>query len=174
MSRADVQVEPAQDTDHAAIWAVLKPVIRAGETYPLPRDWGKNQALAYWFSASHRVYVARLDGRLVGTYYLRNNQSAGGDHVANAGYMTDPSARGRGVATAMCEHSLAAAARLGFTAMQFNFVIANNQAAVALWTRLGFATVGRLPAAYRHPRLGLVDALVMHRFLDSEAGHSGS
>lgn len=53
----------------------------------------------------------------------------------------------------------------GFTAMQFNFVVASNTRAVALWRSLDFAEVGRLPEAFRHPSLGLVDALVMHRRL---------
>ena len=35
----------ARDAD--AIWAILEPVIRAGETYPLPRDMDRESALAY-------------------------------------------------------------------------------------------------------------------------------
>ncbi|MEM8783279.1 MAG: N-acetyltransferase [Planctomycetota bacterium] len=169
MPGSDLRIDPAEDADRPAIWGILEPVIREGETYPLPRDWAEDEALAYWFSALHAVFVARAAGRVVGTYYLRENQSGGGDHVANAGYVTGPAARGRGVATAMCRHSLAEASRHGFTAMQFNFVIASNQAAVALWTGLGFTTIGRLPAVFRHPRLGATDALVMHRFLEANA-----
>ncbi|MGB8181510.1 MAG: GNAT family N-acetyltransferase, partial [Stellaceae bacterium] len=71
----------------------------------------------------------------------------------------------RGVARAMCVHSLDAARARGFCAMQFNFVVATNERAIELWERCGFAMVGRLPNAFRHPRLGLVDALVMYRAL---------
>jgi ribosomal protein S18 acetylase RimI-like enzyme len=49
--------------------------------------------------------------------------------------------------------------------MQFNFVVATNDPAVALWKSLGFDVVGRLPGAFRHPKQGPVDALVMHRAL---------
>lgn len=79
--------------------------------------------------------------------------------------MTAPAAAGRGIASAMCRHSLDAARARGFRAMQFNFVVGSNERAVRLWQRHGFAVVGRLPQAFAHPRLGLVDALVMHRLL---------
>ena len=112
-----------------------------------------------------RAFVAEADGRVVGTYFLRSNQLGGGDHVANAAYATDPSQRGRGIARRMAEHSLEAAQARGFLAMQFNFVVSSNDSAVHLWQSLGFEVVGRLPGAFRHPRLGVVDALVMSRRL---------
>jgi ribosomal protein S18 acetylase RimI-like enzyme len=111
------------------------------------------------------VFVAEVGDSLVGTYYLRPNARGGGSHVANCGYMTAPAARGKGVARAMCLHSLAHAKARGFHAMQFNFVVASNAAAIALWTDLGFSEIGRLPQAFRHPTLGLIDALVMYRLL---------
>jgi ribosomal protein S18 acetylase RimI-like enzyme len=86
--------------------------------------------------------------------------------VANCGYMVDRAASGRGVGEALCRHSLAEASRLGFRAMQFNFVVSTNTRAVELWQRCGFAIVGTLPEAFCHPRLGLVDAYVMYRRLD--------
>jgi ribosomal protein S18 acetylase RimI-like enzyme len=65
----------------------------------------------------------------------------------------------------MCLHSLDHARAQGFLAMQFNFVVSSNTRAVKLWQSLGFVIVGRLPQAFRHLRLGLVDALVMYRKL---------
>ncbi len=158
-------VRPATDADAEPIWQIIEPVIRAGETYALPRDMRRADALAYWRAPAHAVFVAEADGAVLGTYYLRRNQAGGGDHVANCGYMTAPEARGRGIARAMAQHSLDEARRRGFTAMQFNFVVASNEPAVRLWRDLGFAEAGRLPQAFRHPRLGLVDALVMCRML---------
>jgi ribosomal protein S18 acetylase RimI-like enzyme len=111
------------------------------------------------------VFVAAEAGEIVGTYYLRANQSGGGAHVANCGYMTAPRATGRGVASAMCAHSLDEARRRGFRAVQFNFVLASNERAVRLWQKFGMAVIGRIPRAFDHPRLGLVDALVMWREL---------
>ncbi len=158
-------IRPATPADDDAIWAILEPTFRAGETYPIPRDVSRADALAYWRSPGHTVFVAEQDGKIAGTYYLRANNRGGGAHVANCGYMVAAAASGRGVARAMCEHSLGIAHERGFTAMQFNFVVASNERAVRLWQASGFAIVGRLPQAFRHPRLGLVDALVMVRAL---------
>ena len=169
---ANVVIRPAAPADNDAIWAILEPTFRAGETYPIPRDIGRADALAYWRAAGHEVFVAEAEGHVLGTYYLRANNRGGGAHVANCGYMVAPEAGGRGVARAMCQDSLERARRRGFRAMQFNFVIASNERAVHLWQSCGFSVVGRLPEAFAHPRLGLVDALVMVRNLSAAGGTS--
>jgi L-amino acid N-acyltransferase YncA len=158
-------IRPADSSDDDAIWSILEPTIRTAETYTLPQDMDREQALAYWFSSGHTVFVAEEGGQVLGTYYLRANQRGGGSHVGNCGYMTASRASGRGVAKAMCAHSLEYARSLGFCAMQFNFVVSSNLPAIHLWQKLGFATVGRLPGAFLHPSLGYVDALVMYRAL---------
>jgi GNAT superfamily N-acetyltransferase len=160
---ACVLIRHAKTEDHGAIWRILEPVIRAGETYPLPRDMTQADAIAYWMASEHETFVAEEDGRLVGTYYLRANQLGGGGHVANCGYVTAADATGRGVARRMCEHSLQRARDHGYLAMQFNFVVSTNERAIRLWHAMGFETVGRLPLAFKHPRQGHVDALVMFR-----------
>lgn len=158
-------IRPARSDDHDAIWAILEPVIRAGDTYPLPRDLGREDALAYWLADEHDVFVAEEGDAVLGTYYLRANQRGGGAHVANCGYMTAPETRGRGVASAMCGHSLERARQRGFKAMQFNFVVSSNERAVRLWQRNGFQIVGTLPKVFRHPERGYTDAYVMYREL---------
>ena len=158
-------IRPAKPGDDDALWAILEPTLRAGETYPIPREVSRADALAYWRTSGHSVFVAEQGGAVVGTYYLRANNKGGGAHVANCGYVVAPAAMRRGVARAMCAHSLDEACKRGFAAMQFNFVIASNIRAVALWQSMGFDIVGRLPGAFRRPRLGPVDALVMFRTL---------
>jgi ribosomal protein S18 acetylase RimI-like enzyme len=164
-SNGDLRIRPAAEQDAHGIWRAIEPTIRAGETYPLARDLTKADAMAYWHSPQHEVFVAEREGLIVGTYYLRANNQGGGAHVANCGYIVAPEAMQRGVARAMCAHSMERARIRGFRAMQFNFVVAGNERAVRLWQGCGFAIVGRLPGAFEHPRLGLVDALVMHRML---------
>ena len=158
-----MMIRAATQRDDDAIWTVLEPILRAGETYALPRDWSREAMLAYWRSADHEVFVAEDGGAIVGTYFLCANHLGGGAHVANAGYATAVAAQGKGIARAMCEHSIAHARERGFRAMQFNFVIASNTRAVALWQRMGFSIVGTLPGAFAHPTLGYVDAFVMYR-----------
>ncbi len=160
-----MDIRPATPQDDDAIWAILEPVFAAGETYCLPRDIDRAGALDYWAGGSHAVFVAADGGRVLGTYFLCPNQRGGGAHVANAGFATAPEARGRGVARAMLAHALEIAPAREFRAMQFNFVVATNTRAIALWQAAGFETVGRLPGAFAHPTAGEVDALVMYRRL---------
>jgi ribosomal protein S18 acetylase RimI-like enzyme len=160
-----VHIRPVTDRDDDALWAVLEPTIRAGETYALPRDMPRSDALAFWRAPGNDVFVADDDGAIVGSYFLRANQRGGGRHVANCGYMTAPSAAGRGIGHALCLHSIEHGRARGFRAMQFNIVVSTNLRAIQLWQRCGFDTVGRLPLAFEHPTAGFVDALVMYRAL---------
>lgn len=164
-----MEIRPAADGDREAIWGILETTIRAGETYALPREMTKEEALRYWFAPGNRVFVADEEGRMAGTYILRTNQPGGGAHVCNCGYMTATWAQGRGIARSMCEHSLGTARASGYRAMQFNFVVSSTARAVKLWERMGFQIVGRLPGAYAHPGLGFVDVFVMFQSLDSSA-----
>jgi len=161
--RQMISVRAATPADADAVWPILEPVIRAGETYTLPRELTRDAALAWWFAPGHEVFLAEENAEAVGTYFLRANQQGGGSHVANCGYITAPRASGRGVARAMCAHSLDRARARGFRSMQFNFVVSTNERAVRLWQSFGFEIVGRLPGAFQHPTAGYVDAFVMSR-----------
>jgi ribosomal protein S18 acetylase RimI-like enzyme len=158
-------IRSAKPDDADAIWRVIEPVLRAGETYAFDRDWPSQDALAYWMGDDKSCFVAEVDGEVLGTYYLRTNYGGGGAHVCNCGYMVAAEARGQGLASAMCQHSLEEARRQGFRAMQFNFVVSTNEGAIRLWQRHGFTIVGTQPKAFDHPTKGLVDAYVMHREL---------
>jgi ribosomal protein S18 acetylase RimI-like enzyme len=165
MTTYDVSVRPALPADAESVWQILAPTIRSGETTALAPDMTRDDALAFWFSPGHEVFVAEQAGAMVGTYFLRANQTGGGAHVATCTYVVSPSATGRGIAQLMCEHSLERARARGFLAMQFNFELSSNERRVKLWERAGFRIVGRLPEAFQHPSLGLIDALVMYRAL---------
>jgi ribosomal protein S18 acetylase RimI-like enzyme len=160
-----VRIRRAETSDHAAILAIIVPTIREGGTYALDAEMSEADALAYWLAPEKEAFVAEEDGVVLGTYYLRANQAGGGRHVCNCGYMTSAAAVGRGIARRMCEHSLEHARSRGYRAMQFNFVVSNNERAVRLWQSQGFEIVGRLPLAFRHPTAGYVDALVMYQQL---------
>lgn len=161
-----MNIRAASATDFEQIWPIFHEIVAAGDTYGYPRETTREQALAIWVGAPRKTFVVEEDGRVLGTYFIKTNQQGPGDHVCNCGYMVSASARGRGLATAMCEHSQQIARELGYRAMQFNFVAASNSRAIALWNTLGFATVGRLPQAFRHPSLGYIDALVMYKWLE--------
>jgi ribosomal protein S18 acetylase RimI-like enzyme len=148
-----------------AVWQIIEPVFRAGETCAYPPDISESDAHKSWIEAHPAVYVAKSDDSILGTYYLKPNQPGLGSHVCNAGYIVGEKARGQGVATFMCQHSQDEARRMGFRAMQFNIVVSTNESAVRLWQKLGFEIVGRLPDAFNHSKLGFVDAFVMYKHL---------
>jgi ribosomal protein S18 acetylase RimI-like enzyme len=184
-----LRIRSAADSDRDAIWNIFHEVVTAGDTYAFDPGMSREEALAYWIGSGMHAYVAEQraesaggavssrgtatpsppvsvkDRPIVGTYILRANQAGPGSHVANAAYMVAPDARGLGVGRNMAEHSLSEARRLGFRAMQFNFVVSTNASAIHLWQQLGFKIVGTLPGAFRHPRAGYVDVYVMFRSL---------
>jgi ribosomal protein S18 acetylase RimI-like enzyme len=160
-----LQIRRARKKDHESIWQIFQAVVARGDTYVFDPHISRTKALGYWFGQEKRCYVAVSDDGIVGTYILTANQPALGSHVANAGFMVAPSAQGRGIGRAMGEHCLREAKRLGFRAMQFNFVVSTNETALHLWEDLGFRIVGRLPDAFRHSARGFVDVYVMYRQL---------
>jgi ribosomal protein S18 acetylase RimI-like enzyme len=160
-----MQIRPATEADWPHLWAIIEPIMRDGETFALPRDGDEAVARAYFASPEKVNFVAEADGVVLGASYVRANQQGGGSHIANCGYMTAPAARGRGVARALCAHSIDYCRAQGFKGIQFNFVVSTNEAAVHLWQSLGFDILARLPKAFHHPVLGYVDSLLMFRAL---------
>lgn len=163
-----VVIRTAGARDHDAIWSILEPVYRAGETYCIDSDISRDAALADWFAAPFTAFVAERDGVVLGTSHVGRNRPGGASHVANASFATAPAARGQGVARALVTHAKDWARAQGFRAMQFNFVVASNDDAVHSWKKAGFEVVGTLPDAFLHPRLGYVDALVMYTDLTKD------
>jgi ribosomal protein S18 acetylase RimI-like enzyme len=163
-----ITIRKLEEPDWTEVWKVIEPVFRAGETYTFAPEITEEEARRAWVESPTATYVAQAGGgEVLGTYFIKPNQGGGGSHVCNCGYVVGENVRGRGVASLMCEHSQREATRLGFRAMQFNFVVSTNESAVRLWQRLGFKIVGQLPEAFRHPKLGFVDAFVMFKRLET-------
>jgi L-amino acid N-acyltransferase YncA len=162
---AVLTIRAAKETDRDVIWEIFHATVAPGDAFVYDPNTPCEEAMAYWFAKGTRTYAAEQDGKIVGSYILRANRPGLGDHVANAGFMVAPEARGLGVGRAMGEHALTEARQLGYRAMQFNFVISTNESAVRLWQQLGFKIVGTLPGVFRHARKGFVDAYVMFRLL---------
>jgi L-amino acid N-acyltransferase YncA len=158
-------IRAATDADRDPIWEIFHATVAPADAFVYDPNTPREEGEAYWFAKGTRTYVAEQNGIVAGSYILRANRPGLGDHVANAGFMVAPEGRGLGVGRAMGEHALAEARRLGYRAMQFNFVISTNESAVHLWQQLGFEIVGTLPGAFRHARKGFVDAYVMFRNL---------
>ena len=160
-----IELRKATDNDKPAIWKIIKAVIAGGDTYVFSPNAGEDEMMAYWFTADKHNYVAVVDGEVAGTFWLRPNQPGLGAHVANAAYMVSPDAGGKGIGRRMAEYSLDEARKLGFSAMQFNFVVKSNTVAVKLWKSVGFEIIGEIPDAFDHAENGLTNAYIMYRKL---------
>jgi len=161
-----MNIRPALESDIATMWPIFKKVVTSGTTYVFAPDSSYQDAFTYWFAPEVTSFVAEDDGQVVGMYKLIANQRDLGSHVANASFMVSPEHSGKGTGQELGRHCLREAKRAGYLAIQFNFVVSTNQAAVSLWQKLGFSIVGTIPKAFQHKSLGYVDAYVMHRFLD--------
>lgn len=162
-----MNIRPMLAEDFALFWPTFQSIIQAQESYAYDPQLNQDQARDLWCALPQETWLAEADGVLLGSYFIKPNAAGPGGHVCNCGYMVAPAARGKGVAAALCAHSQQRGQELGFLAMQFNAVVASNAVAVALWKKLGFAEVGRVPGAYRHATLGLVDCLIMHKWLQA-------
>ena len=162
--QAAINIRPFVESAWLPTWRIIEPVFRAGETYTFSPDITEDEAHKAWVEVPSATFVA-VDSKdeLFGTYFIKPNQPGLGSHVCNCGYIVSRHARKKGVASAMCEHSQREAIRRGFRAMQYNFVVSTNEGAVRLWKKHGFEIVGALPKAFRHPKLGFVDAFVMYK-----------
>lgn len=160
-----LEIRKAAEADKPQIWEIIKAVISTGDTYIFYSNTPKEKMLAYWFAEDKTTFAALADDKIVGTFFLKANQPDLGSHVANAGYMVAPEAKGMRVGRTMAEFSLEEARKLGYKAMQFNFVVKSNEIAVKLWQSLGFEIIGEIPEAFQHKENGLTNALIMYRKL---------
>jgi len=163
--RRALPIRPASTDDFPAMLRIFRRVAESGDTCVHSTAMRVANAHAYWFREPVATYVAEMDGEIVGMYRIVENQPSRGSHVASASIIVDPAFRRQRLGRALGQHCLAIAKKDRFLAMQFNMVAGTNTAAIALLKKLGFAIVGRLPNPFRHARLGLVDAYVMHRSL---------
>jgi L-amino acid N-acyltransferase YncA len=167
-----MQIRDARPEDWPAVWAFAAPIVASGEHFVWEADTPQERLRAYWIEkeAPASALVAVIedeagDGRVAGIAEIHPNQPGRGSHIANAGFMVDPSVRGKGIGRALGEAAIARARADGFTAMQFNAVVATNTRAVDLWHSLGFRTLAVLPETFRHPAQGMVGMHLMFREL---------
>jgi L-amino acid N-acyltransferase YncA len=166
-----MQVREFRASDWPQVWAIIREVVQARETFPYDPGLSEDQARAIWIEAPPGRTVVAADGdRVLGTAKMGANRGGPGAHISTASFMVAAAERGRGAGTALCRDALAWAEAQGYAGMQFNAVVETNRAAVALYERLGFEVLGTVPRAFEHPELGRVGLHLMYR----EFGTAGS
>ena len=161
-----MKIRKATDEDQKAVWVIFSAVIKTGDTYVFDPGTPKEDLKKLWFADSMKTFVAEEDGIILGTYFIKPNQIGLGDHIANCGYMVNPTAQGKGIGKRLCEHSLQTAKEEGYKGMQFNIVVSTNTGAVKLWEKFGFTIIGTTPKGFRHLKLGFVDTYMMFKSLE--------
>jgi GNAT superfamily N-acetyltransferase len=136
-------LEPA---DHGALFAEFSRIVAAGEGWPESGSYTREEFRRTWLEIPTEVTVAIVDGRLAGAYLVKPNFVGRGSHIANCGYFVAREWRGIGLGRRLVEHSIERARALGFDAIMFNLVFESNPAR-ALYERLGWREIGRIPAA---------------------------
>ena len=161
-----ITIRRFEEDDWEAVWRIIKPVFRAGETYAFSSGISEEEAHRVWVKYPAATYIAvDHESTIIGTYYLKPNQPGSGSHICNCGYIVAEDARRQGIAGRMCDHSQGEAIAQGFLAMQFNLVVSTNQDAIHLWKKKGFSIIGTIPKAFNHPKQGFVDAFIMYKQL---------
>jgi ribosomal protein S18 acetylase RimI-like enzyme len=161
-----ITIRKFDEKDWASVWKMIEPVFRAGDTYPFPTNISEDEAYQAWITVPTATFVAEDESKgILGTYYIKPNQPGQGSHICNCGYIVLESARGKGIASQMCDHSQEEALSQGFSAMQYNLVVSTNESAVHLWKKKGFEVIGTIPEAYNQQTIGFVDAFIMYKKL---------
>ena len=161
----NITIRDASDQDFDQIWDIFHNVVATGDTYAYAPETTKEQAYCYWMPPHKRTYVATIHEKVVGTYFIKENQPGLGSHIANAAYMVHPEQHSKGIGLSMALHSITEASSQGYSAMQFNLVVSTNEPAVNLWKKMEFKIIGKTPNGFKHASSGLVDTYILHRFL---------
>ncbi len=155
----------ASDKDRSLIIDIFEVIIRKGGTYVQSENTPRKELEDYWYQPAHHVYTALLEDEIVGSFWLCENHPDHGAHIANAAYIISPDSSGKGIGRNMAKFSLNEAKNLGFHAIQFNYVIASNIAAVNLWKKVGFEIIGTIPKGFKDVKFDYSDVYIMHKAL---------
>jgi L-amino acid N-acyltransferase YncA len=166
MKQTSVIIRAANKADIDSIWALWKAVVDQKIYFPYDDTYSRSQMEETWINLNNPMYVATLNDQVVGAYILRPNQPGYGKHIANAAYMVDAQARGHGIGTLLCAHSIQTAKALQYRGMQFNLVVSTNEQGVRAWKANGFEIIGTVPGGFYHVEKGYVDAYIFFKDLN--------
>jgi L-amino acid N-acyltransferase YncA len=167
LNTSEMLICRATQEDSEQIWSIFQEVISTGDKYPFPPETSKEFCDSYFLNPQAISFVIKHDQRVFGCYKVVPNQCGLASHVANATYMVAPGLQGKGIGAILVKHSLQEALKAGYEAMQFNFVVSTNTAAIHLYKKLGFTIIGTVPNAFNNLKLQKkVDVYIMHRMLD--------
>ena len=150
-SRISVKAYPdCGKSERMAAVSIWNSVVEAGLAFPQTERLTPRSAKAFFASQSFSgVAFDSQSKRIVGVYILHPNNVGRCGHICNASYAVDERIRGRGYGEQLVCHSMQKGKALGFSILQFNAVVATNQAALRLYEKLGFTRLGIIPKGFQ-------------------------
>jgi len=143
-----IELRPIKKGDLSQAAAIWNDVVAAGDSFP--GDQLLSEAEAWdMFCAQTETVCAAAGGEVLGVYILHPNNIGRCAHIANASYAVKADARGQGIGRMLVEDCLMRAKENGFRGLQFNAVVVDNTAAIALYLKLGFKILGTVTGGYR-------------------------
>jgi L-amino acid N-acyltransferase YncA len=162
MSEASLVIRSIEDRDWEQVYEIFSSIVAEGDTYAYREGLSSHAARALWVEGPPSATIVALrDNVIVGTAKFGANRPGRGAHVATASFMVDAGARSTGVGRALCEYAVTWAKEKGYAGMQFNAVASSNIHAIALYTQLGFVTIGTVPGAFDSATFGRVGLDIM-------------
>lgn len=152
---------PYREDDLPAMAEIWNEVVEAGNAFPQTEPMTLEEARIFFAEQSHTA-VATVGGRIRGLYILHPNNIGRCGHVANASFAVAGASRGEGIGRLLVEDCLRQAAACGFRGLQFNAVVASNEAAQHLYESMGFTKVGMIPGGFINGLGGYEDMFIYY------------
>jgi RimJ/RimL family protein N-acetyltransferase len=164
-----LNVRPAEPGDAARLVDLAREVGAEEEGWLITggewRSPGEERRYLRWLRhhSDAAVFVAEENGAIVGRLSIARDAHPASEHVADLGLMVAREFRRRGIGMALMEEAERWARGLGVRKLELH-VFPHNEAAIALYKRLGYEEEGFRRRHYRR-RGELLDAILMAKEL---------
>ncbi len=154
----DIRIRELTEADLEDAVKIWNSVVEDGVAFPqtelLTPETGKDFFAGQSYTGvAYRMaecIPAHADGRheIVGLYILHPNNVGRCGHICNASYAVRKDCRGQHIGEALVRDCMNKAKKLDFRILQFNAVVRGNEAALALYRKLGFIQLGSIPNGF--------------------------
>lgn len=143
-----MKIRKYNEKDIPSMIRIWNEVVEEGVAFP-QEEYLNEVSGKEFFAVQSYCGVAEDNDSIVGLYILHPNYTGRLGSISNASYAVDSDCRGRHIGEKLVLDCLIQAKKLGFSILQFNAVVENNNHARHLYERLGFVQIGTIPKAFR-------------------------
>lgn len=161
----NIVVRKYEKSDVPQMVEIWNEIVNEGKAFPEEDPLSHEDAYLF-FQEKTFAGVAVENGEILGLYVIQPNNVGRCGHIANASYGVKSNQQGKGIGEKLVLHSLEAAASFGFRIMQFNAVVTTNEAAIHLYKKLGFHSLGVIPGGFRQRNDKYVDIMLFYKVIN--------